>query len=399
MQDRDLIISQIRQRLEILYQMIEELETGGGGEPGSSNYNDLTNKPSINNITLTGNKTTTQLGLASAAQITQTNTNVANLSAKVDDIFTPDNITLNDGGFFPQIAMDWVQLHRPISVNDEIYYCIEETGVDYLYGSIPTNGAFPSISLLRIMKSNRKVEFHNTIIETTPTANSENLVTSGGVKTALDLKANQSALNTLRTEVATKATLVDVFGPGEALTSGTDLNDITDEGAYYTTSISITGSLVNSPFTANRIKLLVFRISTDSESSIRCTQILLPQSSTLGFFIRHCVNGTWAEWIQYSDIAITIYGLGTPMLLTETWDMFNLPVGKYYRQTQVSDVANIPTGMTSAFYCVVENTISTNRRRITLYPCTAATVGEFYTCLETSSGFSDWYKFNGEVVS
>lgn len=84
MQDRDLIISQIRQRLEILYQMIEELETGGGGEPGTSNYNDLSNKPSINNITLTGNKTTTQLGLASAAQITQTNTNVANLSAEID---------------------------------------------------------------------------------------------------------------------------------------------------------------------------------------------------------------------------------------------------------------------------------------------------------------------------
>jgi hypothetical protein len=59
MQDRDLIISQIRQRLEILYQMIEELDTsGGGGEPGTTNYNDLTNKPSINSVTLTGNKTT-----------------------------------------------------------------------------------------------------------------------------------------------------------------------------------------------------------------------------------------------------------------------------------------------------------------------------------------------------
>lgn len=30
MNDRDLIMSQIRQRLEILYQMVEELETSGG---------------------------------------------------------------------------------------------------------------------------------------------------------------------------------------------------------------------------------------------------------------------------------------------------------------------------------------------------------------------------------
>lgn len=193
MQDRDLIISQIRQRLEILYQMIEELESGGGGEPGSSNYNDLTNKPSINNITLTGNKTTTQLGLASAAQINQTNTNISNLTNTVNDIFTPDNITLNDGGFFPQIAMEWISLHKPISVNDNIYYFIEETDVDYLYASIPTNGAYPSTSYLRIMKDNRKVKFHNTIIETAPIANSDNLVTSGGTYAALEGKVDKEA--------------------------------------------------------------------------------------------------------------------------------------------------------------------------------------------------------------
>jgi hypothetical protein len=36
-------------------------QSGGGG--GTSNYNDLTNKPSINNVTLSGNKTAAQLGL------------------------------------------------------------------------------------------------------------------------------------------------------------------------------------------------------------------------------------------------------------------------------------------------------------------------------------------------
>ena len=37
---------------------------GGGG--GTSNYNDLTNKPQINGNTLTGNKTSADLGLTTA---------------------------------------------------------------------------------------------------------------------------------------------------------------------------------------------------------------------------------------------------------------------------------------------------------------------------------------------
>lgn len=44
-------------------------KTGGGGGGGTSNYLDLDNKPSINNIELIGNKTASDLGLASASDI------------------------------------------------------------------------------------------------------------------------------------------------------------------------------------------------------------------------------------------------------------------------------------------------------------------------------------------
>lgn len=91
--------------------------------------------------------------------------------------------------------------------------------------------------------------------------------------------------------------------------------------------------------------------------------------------------------------------LGTPMLTAETWDLFTLPVGKYYRQSSVADVANIPSDLTVAFYCIVENTISSSRRRILLYPATASLAGVFYCCVETSTGFGSWYKFEGAVVS
>ena len=41
-----------------------KIETsGGGGEGGTTNYNDLTNKPSINNVPLVGNLKTLDLKL------------------------------------------------------------------------------------------------------------------------------------------------------------------------------------------------------------------------------------------------------------------------------------------------------------------------------------------------
>lgn len=42
---------------------------GGGGGGGTTNYNNLSNKPSINNVTLEGNKTAAQLMLASQTDI------------------------------------------------------------------------------------------------------------------------------------------------------------------------------------------------------------------------------------------------------------------------------------------------------------------------------------------
>ena len=41
----------------------------GGGGGGTSNYNDLSNKPSINSVTLSGNKTSTELSLAGTSDI------------------------------------------------------------------------------------------------------------------------------------------------------------------------------------------------------------------------------------------------------------------------------------------------------------------------------------------
>lgn len=42
---------------------------GGGGGGGTGSYSDLTNKPKINNVTLSGNKSLSDLGAQSAVEV------------------------------------------------------------------------------------------------------------------------------------------------------------------------------------------------------------------------------------------------------------------------------------------------------------------------------------------
>lgn len=48
-----------------------QIQSGGGGAGGTTNYNDLTNKPKINGVELSGNKTSADLNIS--AETTQVN--------------------------------------------------------------------------------------------------------------------------------------------------------------------------------------------------------------------------------------------------------------------------------------------------------------------------------------
>lgn len=56
------------------------IEEGGGGGGGSTDYADLTNKPKINNVELSGNKSPSDLGLASETDLNTLSDNVGDLS-------------------------------------------------------------------------------------------------------------------------------------------------------------------------------------------------------------------------------------------------------------------------------------------------------------------------------
>lgn len=182
MGDRDLIISQIRQRLEILYQMVEELENQPGPTPpgpgGTTDYNDLTNKPQIGGTTLSGNKTAAQLGLATASGL-------SSIVSRFEDLITPDNIEVEDNQQLPLSISSRLTLHQPIMLNHTLYYCYDETGVDYEYFAVDISGIYPKLSYAQIFKENNRVHFYDYETDTVPASASNNFITSGGVYSAI----------------------------------------------------------------------------------------------------------------------------------------------------------------------------------------------------------------------
>lgn len=54
--------------------IFDKVQAGGGGGGGTTDYTDLENKPSINSVTLTGNKTTSDLGIKEVPTIGQGDT-------------------------------------------------------------------------------------------------------------------------------------------------------------------------------------------------------------------------------------------------------------------------------------------------------------------------------------
>ena len=115
----DWILRQIKDLLRRV-KILEDSGGGGGGGGGTSDYNDLDNKPSINGVTLSGNKTASQLGLDCKVEII---TSLSSLYTNTAAVLGRGNIPV---------------LVRPSTT----YYYIGSTASEYYYGTInntPTN--------------------------------------------------------------------------------------------------------------------------------------------------------------------------------------------------------------------------------------------------------------------
>ena len=169
---------------ELLIELKETIEAGGGGG-GTTNYNGLSNKPQINNVTLQGNKSLADLGI-----------NIPTVDAALDG--TSENPVQNKivkgalDGKQAKLTFDSVPTagsNNPVT-SGGIKTALDTKQATLTFDNAPTensNNPVKSGGVYTALESKQD----ELTFDTTPTAGSNNPVTSGGVKTALDSKQDE----------------------------------------------------------------------------------------------------------------------------------------------------------------------------------------------------------------
>lgn len=89
-----------------------DIPAGGGGGSGTTDYVELVNKPSINNIELVGNKTLTELGIQPKGDYAT----VSDLDGKVDKV-SGKQLSTNDFTNADKLKLDGIQNGAEVNVN------------------------------------------------------------------------------------------------------------------------------------------------------------------------------------------------------------------------------------------------------------------------------------------
>lgn len=116
--------------------------TGGGG--GTTDYTDLTNKPSINNVTLSGNKTSADLGFGTASAL-----NVASSGdASSTEVVKGDDTRLTDSRNAADVYSWAKEATKPSYTASEVgAIASTEKGANSGVAELDTNGKVPSAQL------------------------------------------------------------------------------------------------------------------------------------------------------------------------------------------------------------------------------------------------------------
>ena len=128
-------------------------------------------------------------------------------------------------------------------------------------------------------------------------------IETGANKTTVDSALNNSSAN----PVQNKAIFEALYGLGTPVESGTDLNSLTTPGNYYSSSASISGSLLNCPLPYNGFRLNVYYTS----SVARIEQELIPNVVDVQcheVYKRSIVSGTAGAWYKFVGEAVQASG-------------------------------------------------------------------------------------------
>ncbi len=178
---------------ELLIELKETIEAGGGGG-GTTNYNGLSNKPQINNVTLQGNQALEDLGIIipevdSAISGTSENP-VQNKIIKGALDGKQNTLTFDNA---PTAGSN-----NPVK-SGGIKTALDAKQDTLTFDSAPTEDSTNPVTSGGVYTALEGKQDELTF-DSTPTASSNNPVTSGGVKTALDEKQNILTFDNAPTE-------------------------------------------------------------------------------------------------------------------------------------------------------------------------------------------------------
>lgn len=162
----------------------------------------------------------------------------------------------------------------------------------------------------QISQTNGKISAYSYATDTTPTAGSTKLVQSKGVKDYVD-NAKTAANSYTDTQVATKASINDVFGTGgnTYIPDASDLNTYTQAGVYVRQFSSGLADFSNIPMDGTTYAYQPFRLVVEYlNSPNNIIQTLTPTYSNCGYFKRVRIfgaSGTWQPWVYFSGTAVT----------------------------------------------------------------------------------------------
>lgn len=152
--------------------------------------------------------------------------------------------------------------------------------------------------IYQISEINGKISALSYASDAAPTAGSTKLVQSGGIKTYVD------------TQVATKASISDVFGVGsnEYISDAADMNTFTQAGVYIRQFSTGLADFTNLPMNGNTYPYQPFKLIVEYiNSPNNILQTLVPTYSSGGFFKRCRIfgaSGTWQPWQWFGGIPV-----------------------------------------------------------------------------------------------
>lgn len=167
------------------------ISAAGGGTGGTSDYDSLTNRPKINNVTLTGNKTLDDLGIQEKGNFVPTNSASAN--GKLDLFYydTDENkLAAYRSGYFPSTPFYIPTMADVESKQDKLSIITATLTADKsITGTATTN----DIALIPYKKVGTRLGFlgGNVVIE----SGVSNVLVSGSVRITNDATSGSVAYN------------------------------------------------------------------------------------------------------------------------------------------------------------------------------------------------------------